>query len=49
VVDRTLDRQHLLELIEEKALTHDCMDLSQVMKIKEEMERAEAGGCSPIS
>jgi len=47
VVDRTLDRQHLLELIEEKALTHDCMDLSQVMKIKEEMERAEARRLQP--
>ena len=47
VVDAALDRQHLIELIEERALVHDSMDVSQVMKIKEEMERAEARKLQP--
>jgi hypothetical protein len=47
VMDAALDRQHLIELIEERALVHDSMDMSQVMKIKEEMERAEARKLQP--
>jgi len=47
VVDKALDRQQLVALIEERALSHDCMDVSRVMKIKEEMERAEARRLQP--
>ena len=47
VVDIALDRQKLVALIEERALSHDCMDLSKVMRIKEEMERAQARRLQP--
>jgi len=42
VFDSTLDKDHLMELFEEKALVKDVMDSSEVMKIREDMERAEA-------
>lgn len=47
VVDIALDRQKLVALIEERALSYDCMDLSKVMRIKEEMERAQARRLQP--
>ncbi|MCD6308052.1 MAG: DEAD/DEAH box helicase, partial [Candidatus Latescibacteria bacterium] len=47
VVDNALDRERLLELIEERALTHDSMDASRVQKIREDMERAEARRLQP--
>jgi superfamily II DNA or RNA helicase len=47
VVDSAMDRQHLTELIEEKALAHDSMDVTRIMKIREEMERAEARKLQP--
>jgi superfamily II DNA or RNA helicase len=47
VVDKALDRDHLRELIEGRALTHDSMDLTKVHKIREEMERAEVRKLQP--
>lgn len=47
VVDKTIDREHLTELIEERALTRDSMDSSQVQNIREDMERAEARRLQP--
>jgi len=47
VVDKALDRQHLLELVEGRALTHDAMDVTKVRAIREDMERAEARRLQP--
>ena len=42
IVDNLTDRKHCQELLEERALANDSMDASQVRKIREDMERAEA-------
>lgn len=47
VVDNTLDRDKLRELIEEHALAHDSMDATRVQEIREDMERAEARRLQP--
>ncbi len=47
VVDKALDRQHLRELVENRALTHDVMDVTKVRQIREDMERAEARRLQP--
>lgn len=47
VVDSAMDQQHLTDLIEEKALAHDSMDVTRIMKIREDMERAEARKLQP--
>jgi len=47
VVDDALDRVHLQDLLEEKALAHDAMDASRVRRIREDMERAEARRLQP--
>jgi superfamily II DNA or RNA helicase len=47
VVDKALDREHLRELVESRALTHDSMDVTRVRQIREEMERAEARRLQP--
>jgi len=47
VVDQAMDRRHLQELLEERALARDSMDNRRVMEIKEEMERAEARRLQP--
>lgn len=47
VVDRSLDRDALRSLLEERALTEDSMDVHKVMAIKEEMERMEAHKLQP--
>ncbi len=47
VVDRALDREALGNLIEERALAHDVMDVSRVRRIREDMERAEARRLQP--
>ncbi len=47
VVDRALDRQHLRNLIEGRALTHDSMDVTRVREIREDMERADARRLQP--
>jgi superfamily II DNA or RNA helicase len=47
VVERTFDRGHLQDLLEERALAHDSMDASKVHRIREDMERAEARRLQP--
>ena len=46
-VDNITDRKHCQELLEERALAQDSMDASQVQKIREDMERAEARRLQP--
>ncbi|MFW6114610.1 MAG: DEAD/DEAH box helicase, partial [bacterium] len=46
-VDRKFDREHLRQLIEERALAHDSMDSRDVQRIREEMERASARRLQP--
>ncbi|EAX48524.1 helicase domain protein [Thermosinus carboxydivorans Nor1] len=46
-VDQALDRDALVNLLEERALSHDVMDVHKVMKIREEMERLEARRLQP--
>lgn len=47
VVDSKLNREHLRQLIEERALAHDSMDSSEVQRIREDMERASARRLQP--
>jgi len=47
VVDKALDRDHLCDLIEERALARDSMDSRQVQMVREDMERAEARRLQP--
>ncbi len=47
IVDNLTDRKHCQELLEERALAKDSMDASQVQKIREDMERAEARRLQP--
>ena len=47
VLDATLDRGHLQDLIEERVLAHDAMDASRVRRIREDMERADARRLQP--
>ncbi len=47
VVEGTLDRDHLRQLLEERALAKDSMDASRVRQIREDMERAEARRLQP--
>jgi SNF2 family DNA or RNA helicase len=47
VVETALDRDHLQNLLEERALAHDSMDVSRVHRIREDMERAEARRLQP--
>ncbi|MDP1902287.1 MAG: helicase-related protein [Rubrivivax sp.] len=47
VLDQALDRSHLQNLLEERALAHDVMDVSRVQRIREDMERADARRLQP--
>lgn len=47
VVDRSLDREALQQLLDDHALTEDTMDVHQVMAIREDMERREAHKLQP--
>lgn len=47
VVDHALDQNALKDLLEERALTEDTMDISRVMAIREDMERIEAHKLQP--
>ena len=47
VVDQAMDRRHLQDLVESRALTHDAMDVTKVRAIREDMERAEARRLQP--
>ena len=46
-VSEAVDRRHLEDLIEDRALAHDAMDASRVAKAREQMERAEARRLQP--
>ena len=46
-IDNSLDRNYLIELLEEGSLTTDTIDVNAVIKIKEEMERLEARRLQP--
>ncbi len=46
-IEHAVDRRRLQELLEERALAHDAMDSSQVARVREEMERAEARRLQP--
>jgi superfamily II DNA or RNA helicase len=46
-IDNAVDRQHIQDLLEEKALAHDAMDVRQVARVREHMERAEAKRLQP--
>jgi len=46
-VQEALDRDHLRELLEDRALVHESMDVTRVMQIRQEMERAEARRLQP--
>ena len=47
VVADAVDRGHLQDLLDERALAHDAMDSSQVARVREDMERAEARRLQP--
>jgi SNF2 family DNA or RNA helicase len=42
-----VDRDHIQDLVEERALANDTMDASRVARVREEMERAEARRLQP--
>jgi len=46
-VEHGVDRPHLENLLEDKALAHDAMDSSRVARVREEMERADARRLQP--
>jgi len=46
-IEGAVDRERLMELIEERALARDVMDVRKVARIREEMERAEARRLQP--
>ncbi len=46
-VDNLADRKRCQELLEERALAHDSMDIAMVRQIREDMERAEARRLQP--
>jgi superfamily II DNA or RNA helicase len=46
-IEHGVDRPHLRELLEERALAHDAMDASRVARVREDMERAEARRLQP--
>jgi superfamily II DNA or RNA helicase len=46
-VDNLADRERCRELLEDRALAHDSMDVTRVHEIREEMERAEARRLQP--
>ena len=47
VLDHALDRGHLQDLLDDRALAPDAMDASRVQRIRENMERAEARRLQP--
>ncbi|WP_254433609.1 helicase-related protein [Paracoccus yeei] len=47
VVDGAVDQQHLLDLLERRALTNDTMPAARVQELRLEMERADAQRLQP--
>ena len=48
VVDRALDKDYLLGLLDQRALSKEVMDVSTVLRVKEEMERMNARRLQPF-
>ncbi|MBD2777612.1 helicase-related protein [Iningainema tapete] len=48
VIEERLNLQRLQELLQERSLTHDSMDVSKIRQIREEMERAETRKLQPF-
>ena len=48
VVDDAVDQKHLLDLIADRALVRDSMTMTDVTRIREEMDRAEAQRLQPF-
>nr|BBH87964.1 RNA helicase [Thermosporothrix sp. COM3] len=46
-VESALDHRHVLELLEQRALVHEVMDVARVRQVREEMERAAARRLQP--
>lgn len=46
-VDKAVDRDHLVQVLEARALVHDKMDTTHIQNIREEMERAHARRLQP--
>lgn len=46
-IEHSVDRDHLQNLLEERALARDAMDQSRVARVREAMERAEARRLQP--
>lgn len=46
-IEHAVDRDHLQNLLEERALANDAMDQSHVARVREAMERAEARRLQP--
>jgi len=47
VIDQALDQGLIQDLLDDRALVHDAMDVARVQRIREEMERAEARRLQP--
>jgi len=47
VIDNAVDREHLTQLLEERALVRDTMDATKLERIREEMDRANARRLQP--
>ena len=47
VVENAFDRSQLQDLLEERGLAHDTMDVTRVRRISEDMERADARRLQP--
>ena len=47
-VDNATDRQHVRELLEQESLVSNSMDISQIIRIREEIERASARRLQPF-
>lgn len=47
VLDKALDRDRLRDLLEERALVQEAMDVRRVQRIREDMERADARRLQP--
>jgi superfamily II DNA or RNA helicase len=46
-VDNLVDQQHCQDLLEDRALARDSMDISQVQRIRQDFERAQARRLQP--
>ena len=47
VLDTSLDRKHLADLLDDGALVHDAIDVTKVRTVREDMERADARRLQP--